>query len=77
MQRRYTIRAGWDEDAQVWYVEDSDIPGLVTEAPTQDQFIEHIRELAPELIALNRAADQDIPVELSWRGAGTQRLHLN
>ena len=74
MQRIYTIYAKWDDKAQVWFVDHSDIPGLVTEAPTQEQFIQHIRELAPELIALDDLDQQEVPVELLWSGG--QKLSI-
>jgi hypothetical protein len=28
------LRAAWDDEAEVWYVEQCDIPGLATEADT-------------------------------------------
>jgi predicted RNase H-like HicB family nuclease len=31
------VRAAWDDEAKVWYVEDSDVPGLATEADTVDE----------------------------------------
>lgn len=74
MQRIYTIYAKWDDDAQVWFVEQSNIPGLVTEAPTTKQFIKHIQELVPDLIQLNGADGVDVPVELLW--SGSQKVSL-
>ena len=68
MQRIYTIYARWDDEAQVWFVAQSDIPGLATEAPTQEQFIQHIKELAPDLIEMNKSNCPDVPVELLWSG---------
>lgn len=34
MIRHAVIRCAWDNEAGVWFVQESDIPGLVTEAPT-------------------------------------------
>jgi predicted RNase H-like HicB family nuclease len=35
-QRVITVRASWDDDADVWIAESPDLPGLLTEAPTLD-----------------------------------------
>ena len=74
MRRSYTVTAEWDDDAQVWYVVESDIPGLATEAPTQAQLIQHILELAPDLIELNQEDCDTAPLELLWQGS--QKLSL-
>jgi hypothetical protein len=33
-----TVRAAWDADAEVWYVEHSNLPGLHIEADTLQDF---------------------------------------
>lgn len=49
----WTLHAGYDPEAHVWYTLDCDVPGLVTEGDT----LEHLRDRAaavlPELIADN------------------------
>ena len=51
----WTLHAGYDPEAQVWYTLDCDVPGLVTEGET----LEHLRARAsavmPELLADNAA----------------------
>ena len=74
MHRNYTVRAEWDDDAKVWFVAESDIPGLATEAPTTTQLSQHITELAPQLIELNEQDGTDVPVDLLWNGS--QKLCL-
>lgn len=37
MRRYAVVRAAWDSEAQVWYIESSDIQGLATEADTLDE----------------------------------------
>jgi predicted RNase H-like HicB family nuclease len=32
--KRYTVTCHWDEEAEVWYVAETDVPGLATEAAT-------------------------------------------
>lgn len=54
MRAAFDIRAEWDDDARVWTVTESDIPGLVAEAPTVDELYAKLRLLAPELMRLNR-----------------------
>ena len=74
MKRVFFVHAKWDDEAKVWFVEQSDIPGLVTEAPTAELLIQHVCELAPDLIELNSTDGNDVPVELLW--SGSQKLHL-
>ena len=75
MQRIYTIWAKWDDEAKVWYVGQSDIPGLATEAPTTEKFVQNVTDLAGDLIALNSSGNvDDTPVELLW--SGSQKLSL-
>lgn len=53
MAKQFFVRAEWDADAGVWFVSDSDIPGLSTEAPTLDRLVERVLAVAPELIEDN------------------------
>lgn len=50
---QYTITVSHDEKIGVWFVEDSDVPGLNAEAPTLDALVDVIADLAPELVAAN------------------------
>lgn len=68
------IYANWDDDAKVWYVHKSDIPGLHAEAESQEELTAIIHELVPELIThnllsrrRNRAAHTEVPLELISR----------
>lgn len=51
-----TIHLAHDDEAGVWYVASSDIPGLFLEAATPQDLIARVSEAAPEMIGLNRAA---------------------
>lgn len=44
----------WDSEASVWYVSDTNFPGLVAEAPSERELLAKIRALVPELYELNR-----------------------
>ena len=50
---QFTVTVSHDENEGVWFVQASDIPGLNAEAPTLDELVEVIADLAPELVAAN------------------------
>ena len=54
MQEAYAATILWDEEAGVWYVAETNFPGLVAEAETQHGLVEKIRLLIPELHDANR-----------------------
>lgn len=68
----YTIVCAFDARAKVWYVADSDVPGLSVEAPTKEAMQDRIAAAAPELLELNAHLDpqqiERVPVELLWAG---------
>ena len=49
---RFTIKVKWDAEASVWYVEDTDVPGLVVEDESFEGLMEKIKVLASELLDL-------------------------
>lgn len=52
MARSFYVKALWDAEAKVWYSE-TDIPGLVLQAETLEEFEDLIRHFAPDLLASN------------------------
>lgn len=73
---RYEIRCEWDTEAGVWYVAESNVPGLATEAATAEAMFEKLRTLIPELLAANRAdSDTEVPITLLMRRE--EDLHLS
>ena len=54
MDHTYFATISWDEDAGVWYISDTDFPGLVAEADSQRRLMHKIRQLVRELYELNR-----------------------
>lgn len=67
MKKSYSVKCDWDADARVWYVSETDIPGLATEAATVEAMTRKLRSLIPEMLALNEgAAAVEVPVELLW-----------
>ena len=64
----YFIRAEWDEEAEVWVATSDDVPGLVTEADTQEQLIAKLKTLIPELLVANGIdTGAEVPFELLTR----------
>ena len=53
-QKELVVRAQWDEEARVWFVVESDIPGLVAEGATADELKAKLGVIVPELVFLNR-----------------------
>jgi hypothetical protein len=45
------VRAEWDEEAQVWVAEGTNLPGLVTEADTVEVLLDKLRVMVPELLS--------------------------
>ncbi len=68
--RSFFVRCDWDPEAEVWYVAESNVPGLSVEAPTMEQMQEKVLRAAVEMIELNmpeliRAAGPQANVPLS------------
>lgn len=51
--RTFTIHCEWDEEAGVWYVADSNVPGLAAEGRTLEAIQAVLIERVPELLRVN------------------------
>jgi hypothetical protein len=51
----FEIRAEWDREAGVWWCSNAELP-LATEAPTFEQLVARVLEIAPEIAAENGLA---------------------
>ena len=60
--RRYTVTCHWDQEARVWYVAETDVPGLATESATVEEMEEKLLRMVPELLALNETPGPSEPV---------------
>ncbi len=79
MDHSYFAEISWDDEAGVWYVSDTDFPGLVAEAPSERDLMKKIRTLVPELYELNRhlfggPAPKAIPLRMTSSRLETIRL---
>ena len=63
MDQNYFAEISRDEEAGVWYVSDTNFPGLVAEAASERELQDKIRELVPELYELNRNLFDEPAVE--------------
>ncbi len=54
MTKSYIVSAIWDDEAKIWVAESDDVPGLATEAPTEEALVKKLEALVPELLELNR-----------------------
>lgn len=72
------IRAEWDAEASVWFVADSEVPGLATEADTLEDLVEKLKIMVPELLAANQSdAPCEVPFELMTRRFETARVNCH
>jgi predicted RNase H-like HicB family nuclease len=69
--KTFKIQASWDAEAEVWYVVESDVPGLHAEGETLEELFEVLKELVPELVGANvfskqgrNKANSQVPIEL-------------
>lgn len=61
------VRAFWDDEAGVWVATSDDVPGLVLEAPDTDTLEAEIKQIVPQMLALNHAdfsPHAQVPIEL-------------
>ena len=66
--RQKTVKAEWDADDGVWYVAESDVPGLAAEAASVEELVVKLRVLVPELVEANaHLLPQDAGLELPVR----------
>lgn len=62
---KYFVKAEWDAEASVWYVAETNVPGLCTEAESADELFRKLDIMIPELVALNCNEHQRVPFELT------------
>jgi predicted RNase H-like HicB family nuclease len=60
--KTYSVSCQWDPEASVWYVAESDVPGLVTEASTLEELEVKLMRMIPELLELNEGLERPVTV---------------
>lgn len=60
MIRHALVRCAWDPDAGVWFVQETDIPGLITEAATLDALRAKLPGMIQDLIEGESEIELDI-----------------
>jgi Domain of unknown function (DUF1902) len=50
----FTVTCEWDNETSLWYVSESNVPGLTAEAPTAESMEKLLDARIPELLRLNR-----------------------
>lgn len=59
------VKAARDDEAGVWFVESSDLPGLNAEAETLDALVEKLPALVEDLLEESgEASGREVPIEL-------------
>jgi hypothetical protein len=66
MSNLVIVRAAWDDEAKVWFVEDSDVFGVNAEAPTLEQLRDKLPTVIADVLADNEPArlQEDLAVEI-------------
>lgn len=46
----FTVKVSYDDAARVWFIHETDVPGLHAEAATLDELVTIIEDVTPDLI---------------------------
>ena len=60
-KQAFFVKAEWDDEAKVWFVSKSDVPGLNAETETPEEMIDVLSELIPELLEANGVIESGKP----------------
>ncbi|WP_407528546.1 DUF1902 domain-containing protein [Methylobacterium oryzisoli] len=60
----FIVRIAHDEEAGVWFVAHSDVPGLRAEAPTSDALIARIPAMVTDLLEENEPNLREAAIEI-------------
>ena len=65
---KYQFTVDFDSEAEVWFVRETTLPGLRTEASSLDNLVAKLRIMVPDLLAAIRdsgeASDAEIPFDV-------------
>lgn len=60
---KYDVKTEWDAEAFVWFVAETNVPGLCAEAKTADELFRKLDIMIFELLALSCDEHQRVPFE--------------
>jgi predicted RNase H-like HicB family nuclease len=72
----YIVKASFDAEAEVWFVDHTDIPGLATEAATFEALCQKIEIIAAELLEANGLETGAVDVAIEIIAHTTAKLSL-
>lgn len=73
---KHMVRIEWDAEASVWFVAESTVPGLATEAATVEAMLAKLDCLVPELLAENGCGEAiEVPFELLAQRQSVAQRH--
>lgn len=71
MSHAVHVTLAYDEEARVWYIEDSTLPGLSGEAETVDDLLRRIPAMVVDLVEENGIDDMhgdfEVPLEIATK----------
>ncbi len=70
------VKAAFDDDSGVWFVEHSEVPGLNVEAETFDELVRQVPLAIADLIREGAAPGhlEDVPIELIAHASARARV---
>ena len=72
----FQVNAKWDPEAGVWWCSNGELP-VTTEAPTFDQLVARVMEIAPEIAELNGIAPRGEEIEIHVIGERVQSIAVS
>jgi hypothetical protein len=73
LRKAFEITAQWGDEAGVWWCSNDELP-LTTEAPTFEELVARVIEIAPEIAAVNGLAAPGDEIELHVVGERVQSV---
>lgn len=72
------VDAFWDSEGEVWVATSEDLPGLVTEASSNEVLLEKLKVMIPELLELNNSFSLVNPlgIDLDLRSRRSERISV-
>jgi hypothetical protein len=72
----FEFQARWDAEAGVWWCSNAELP-VTTEAPTFDQLVNRVLEIAPEIAELNGIASRGEEIAIRVIGERSQSVTVS